>query len=428
MPHYRVGRLITALALVFIAAATLFPAAGGPARFPILCITCGELGAVDNVLNVLLFLPFGIGLRLSGIGRSRALLIALGTTIAIETSQLALIRGRDASVGDIVMNTVGALIGIALADRRHVVLHPTARQAARLLVVATLAWWAVVVFAGWALRPDFPPGQYRAALAPDLRDIELFEGGVSDVAFNGTPIAGRGVDSASDVIAARAPDGGVEVRARVELSGPTFGIAPIVAVGPADHALAIVLGQNGTDLEFRVRLRAERLRLRVPSVALPAGRAAAGPNREPLAVTGRMPDVGHLRLESMGRRGRATAELVLNPYEGWWLIMPLHITHPAAIALATVAWVAAMLFPIGYWSAAVFRRSRARAARAAAAGIVAVAVVVGLKVLPRLLGYPPADAPLWAACAAGLGAGALGSVIAHRTRSAVRTPAPTVPS
>src|SRR3712207_2032131 len=96
----RAGRLVGALALAFVAVATLTPTPGTPPTPPT-CIVCGRVGGVDVLLNVLLFVPLGLGLRLAGLSRWRALALAGLTTLGIESLQFAVVTGRDASLSDL---------------------------------------------------------------------------------------------------------------------------------------------------------------------------------------------------------------------------------------------------------------------------------------------------------------------------------------
>ena len=101
-------------------------------RTPVWCLVCGPLGAVDVLNNLVLFFPLGVGLALSG-RRSREIgLIVLAATLTIETLQLFLIPGRDASLSDVLTNIAGGLIGGASVRRHDLWLTPTARNSRRL--------------------------------------------------------------------------------------------------------------------------------------------------------------------------------------------------------------------------------------------------------------------------------------------------------
>ena len=93
-PHLRrAGLGVTFIALAFIAAATLLPAP--PTRIDShLCLICGSFGTVDAALNVLLFIPLGIGLALAGVSGKRALLGMVVLSALIEVAQLLVIPSR----------------------------------------------------------------------------------------------------------------------------------------------------------------------------------------------------------------------------------------------------------------------------------------------------------------------------------------------
>jgi VanZ family protein len=424
MPHNRVGRAITVLAAILIGLATLTPATQGPSKLPALCITCGELGGVDNVLNILLFLPLGFGVRLAGTGRWRSLFIALATTIFVEALQLTVVRGRDASVGDVTMNALGALIGIMLADLRGVVLCPAPRHA-RWLTVVSAAWCcSLIALGGWALRLDIPHGSYTALLAPDLTDIELFEGQVRAAAFNGSTI--RNGDAVGDgvAIASLARSGNLDVRATVAPAGATFDIAPIVALGPLSQPLVIELGQRGRDLAFRIRLRASRLRLRTPSVALADAFPGSGDPEDRVLLGGMVPGSQRLRLALQSAQRDASATLELNPFLGWWLFMPFDVANMRVVGAASAFWTALLFFPLGYWGTAAVRYADGIRLAALSCMAIAASVVLGLLVIPSAFGYSQAPLEAWLGSGAGLAFGALAATVgrhAFRVNSRAQT-------
>jgi VanZ family protein len=71
------------------------------------------LGAASNIL---LFLPFGAALALRGLSSGKTALSGLVLSAAIELSQLLFISGRTASVDDLLLNALGAVLGHVLAS------------------------------------------------------------------------------------------------------------------------------------------------------------------------------------------------------------------------------------------------------------------------------------------------------------------------
>ena len=136
-PGRRVALALTAAALAFIAFMTLGKAESG-LSFPGTCVFCGRLGGVDFVLNTVLFVPFGLGLMwLTGRWRRSAVIGAV-TTLVIEALQWRLIPGRDASLGDLLANSMGTVIGVWLAVAGIRWLNATRMDARRLSAVASL--------------------------------------------------------------------------------------------------------------------------------------------------------------------------------------------------------------------------------------------------------------------------------------------------
>jgi hypothetical protein len=154
-PSHRVAAALTAAALAFIAFMTLRPVDSGVA-LPAWCIVCGPLGGVDFSLNTVLFVPFGLGLMwMTGQWRRSALIGAI-TTLCIESFQWRLIPGRDASLGDILANSMGTVIGAWLAVAGLCWLNASRMNARKLAAVASLLTIGAVYVSAWLLLPPRP--------------------------------------------------------------------------------------------------------------------------------------------------------------------------------------------------------------------------------------------------------------------------------
>src|SRR5688500_12405338 len=77
-----IGWGLTVVSAIVIAVATLTPSSQ-PAHHTS-CVICGPLGGVDAALNVLLFLPLGLGLAIAGVRFRSAMLVLTAATILIE--------------------------------------------------------------------------------------------------------------------------------------------------------------------------------------------------------------------------------------------------------------------------------------------------------------------------------------------------------
>lgn len=116
------GGGVLVAALVLIVATTLLPViAGAPASVN---LTPGEtisnylrfgddlLSARNLGLNVALFVPFGLGLALwRRWGMLRVVPLGLLLSVLVEATQYVLPLGRAVDVDDVVLNTLGAMLG-----------------------------------------------------------------------------------------------------------------------------------------------------------------------------------------------------------------------------------------------------------------------------------------------------------------------------
>jgi hypothetical protein len=90
-----------------------------------------DLAVGNLVANLLLFLPFGIalGLRFPATPRWRLVGLCLALSALVETIQLLWSLGRSADVTDLIMNTLGGTLGLAVA--RALIVLVRGRQTAR---------------------------------------------------------------------------------------------------------------------------------------------------------------------------------------------------------------------------------------------------------------------------------------------------------
>ncbi|HEX5385591.1 MAG TPA: VanZ family protein [Gemmatimonadales bacterium] len=409
----RLGASITAMGLVAIFLATLTPApdqARLVAKLPTWCLVCGDLGGVDVTLNVLLFIPFGIGLTLAGVRWRRVILIAAVTSGCIELLQYSAIVGRDASLSDFLTNTLGGALGALIANTARTWLTPRSAPARRLAAAAALVWIAQAVVTAYALTPSLPRSVYWGQHAPDLEQFERFRGQVVS----------------ADIGPAEIPEGRLRNSARVRAllldsatfqaiavpAGPTPGLAPVASIFDGDKNEIALLGQDGVDLVFRLRTHAVDLRLRPPALRV-ASAFAAGP-----ADTVRMSGVlvGN-RLVARVSAGSATREAAraLSPQWGWSLLLPFHHAFGADTAWVTALWIAAWLAVLGYWT------RQGWTAPASAALVLLATAVAGLVVVPWVFGFEPAPFTQWlgAVCGAAIGWGA-GAWMARSGRRLLR--------
>ena len=344
-----IARLLLPLAAGVIALLTLTPSGGESAAMTSLwCLRCGDFGAVDVVLNTLLFTPLGLALGLMGIPWRRTVLTALLTSLGIEALQLTIISGRDASLSDLITNTTGGALGAALALHWRRLVLPRPSDARALLAIMALTWTATRLGTSWLLRPSFPDTVWYGQIAP--RDVYPadFRGEVLHADIAG--VAARTGRMPELNTALRAPT--VGVRALVSGAKTTPRLASVISVLDEQRAEVLVLGQEGNAARFRSRLRTADARFRTPSIRLDG--ALPPDAHAPTDLTGfRSP--GRLSLSS-ATLGRVTdATITLGPGLGWALLLPFDAGLTPAIAEAgTAAFVAAALLLVGYFAGMAF--------------------------------------------------------------------------
>src|SRR2546423_15044685 len=112
----RVGVGLATVAVAAILVLTLAPDSDRPLGEHF-CLICGTFGGVDAVLNVLLFMPLGLGLAVAGTSPRRAIVSMAVLSALIELAQLLVVPGRDATIGDLLTNSIGGALGFVLGLR-----------------------------------------------------------------------------------------------------------------------------------------------------------------------------------------------------------------------------------------------------------------------------------------------------------------------
>jgi VanZ like protein len=393
------GATLVTCGLAFIGAMTLIPhpeEAARSAATPLTCLVCGELGTVDVFLNVLLFVPLGLGLALVGFSWRRTLLLGAALSFGIELLQMKVVTGRDASLGDLVTNTLGAGLGAWLAVTGPRWLRPTLRTGRRLV----LGWSAflALIYLGTSLafRPALPTGvPWWGQWAPDLGHLDRFPGKVLSVTAAGLPLPpGRALDQRQLEAALNTT---TELTTTAVLGPATNGLAPIASIFDADRREVVLLGQDGTDLVWRVRMWSAKLGLRNPGVRLP-GVLASGAG-DTVTAMGRLRGPEFQISTVRGATARSWS-LPFSPSWGWSLVLPWPYTFGPEVRFLTTLWVAGLLIPLGLWGAR---------ARRVGWVLMAATPILLLAVIPDRAGFAPVHWTEWLAAFTGLGAGVAAS-------------------
>ena len=374
----RAALTVTAGALVFIAAETLVPHpenAALVARTPIWCVVCGELGLLDILLNIILFVPLGVGLRLLGRSWRQALFLGAVLSLGIETAQYFAIPGRDAALGDVLTNSAGAALGALLAGSWRLWLLPTRGAARRLAGTVAAIWLLQVGLSGLAVQPSLPRSVYWGQRAAELGQFDTFPGRLLDARVGAMPLPSRRLANSDSV--RRALLAGDPVTAVVEPAGPTGRIAPLASIFDGDQREIAVLGQWDHDLVFRLRARALDWRLRPPAIRLPS--VFASPTPETLTVAGAVRRDSLIVTATGGASGAVGRAVPLSAQWGWSLLLPYEHAFGSEVGWLSALWVGGWMVPIAFWIAAAGLRT------APTALAVFLLLLLGLIAVPALL-------------------------------------------
>jgi len=378
------------------------------AATPISCVVCGDLGTVDILLNIALFVPLGFGLRLAGFSWRRAVVLSALTTLLVELLQMEVIPGRDASLSDVLTNTLGGAVGAWLGThwRRLALPSPTAARRLALGWSVGLAWvWAGTA---WSLAPAFQQGiRWYGAWAPDFDNFRRFPGRPLLVTAGGEVVLpGLQVDQRrfEDAINARP-----EMTFEAILAGPPDGLAPIGAIVDASHAEIMLIGQDRSDLVFRLRMRAALVRLRTPAAVLPG--ALAGRTGDSAIGSAALRE-GTLRLAAEVSGREASRTIPLNAGWGWMLVSPWDARLDGWARIATSVWIAGLLGVLAFWASSAGGKTIA---------VVPATAVILFIIVPRAASFPSVTLPDWIAALVGSLAGA-GLAVATRSRRTQQAP------
>jgi hypothetical protein len=214
---------------------------------------------------------------------------------------------------------------------------------------ALVAWAAFVLGTAAALRPAPTDESYFSQRAPRLAHLAIFEGDLLEAQI-------AGVNAPSGPLLNREPfanrlRSGLTVSARIVPAGATPGPAPIVSVFDRRRREVLLLGQEGEDAIFRVRLASRAVGLRVPGVRLRRGISTPGgtdSSAAPISLFGHA-DGRHLSVAAGPGRSLIAARLSLSPGLGWSLFLPTDVALDHRAQWLSALWLAALVAPAAYW-------------------------------------------------------------------------------
>jgi VanZ like protein len=389
------GFALAAAGLLFIARSTLTPSVdpnGLTLLTPLWCVVCGDTGGADIAANLLLFIPFAVGLRLAGMSWRRTVLVSAALSLTVELLQLVAIPGRDASLSDLLTNTTSGAIGAAIAPHLPAAFRPSRAQAGWLLAGGAIAWLAALGLSAWLLVPSLQDGVLRSGWAGEARGRDIFFGEVGAVQLEGLPMPKNAVPSDSAALRRRLARGRFSLFAEVNSGRPVYYHSWIYKLR-ADSRDELTLYQLGRQAGISVPVRAVRYLMHPVTVTLPDGLPDVAGLAVRLEATA---SGGVIRLRSTYSGVTRAVEYGLSPAYGWRLISPFELGAGTGVRWFTALCLTLSVLPLGYWAA--------RAGPVAGCGL-AVTIVAGLTLPSLLAGLPPVHWSEWAAAGLGLLAG-----------------------
>jgi VanZ family protein len=420
----RVGLAVSVMTFVAILVMTLTPT-GSQITAGFWCMTCGELAGLDVTNNIVMFAPFGFALALAMNRRWRPLAICVATTVLIETLQIRVVPGRDASFRDILTNSLGGLLGVELALRRTMLLWPGPRTAARLALVWCSLFAGICTLTTWALGPAFVPRSLWVQWLPPRANYEPFTGRLLAFDIDGIDLP-LGFPKASLGLDRRLMSDAWHATVTIDRDRLEPRRSVVVRISE-ESTQPFALEQRAWDLTCLQKTRSAELRFRSPRVALPdALQLTTGAHPDIVRLTCTHRDRALLAGVRAGSESREEA-VPLSPSLGWTMISPFDIALDAGTRWISMLWLIALLVPVGYWwAAAVEPSSRSLPGRAPSLRIgaaVLAAVALGFVVAPLAAGTAFASWWEWVAALGGVTGGFVFSRVLRRVLAMVPDPA-----
>lgn len=392
--------LVAALALIGLT--TLTPSSTYEAT-PTFCIFCGTLGGVDFTLNVVLFVPLGLALRRLSGRWATAVAVGALTTLVVETLQWRFIPGRDASLGDLTANTLGAMLGAWIAVAGGKVVHTSPARTRTVAAALGVATSFLVALSAALLRPIDPIGAQYVQWTPERPNMDRFRGSLVVVQLNGRLLRpGEAFpsqwtyDSLTRAMAVRAV-----VRSPVP---PSQRQAIIVRIGNEEYE-GFMLGQRGDAAVFRSTMGAARLKLRSILIGLEDALITTDPVERVFVLHG----TSNPKIISVARdqsTGANAATLRRTVGLAWAMLLPWDLALNSRWWPANAVWLAALVFPVTFLT---MRSRRVRAAKPDASFVVwpLGLTLVTLIVAPALMGLSFLGPAEWLGVVTGVASGVL---------------------
>jgi hypothetical protein len=354
-------------------------------------------------------------------------LACVATTLIVESLQINVVIGRDASLSDVMANSLGGWIGCELGFRWRTFIHPTRTSAVRLSVVGALFFAVVGVLTSLGLRPAEVPRSLWIQWLPPRASYEPFTGSVLQFDINGIDLP-LGFPPASLGLTGILTSDRWLATTRVDRRAlqPTRSIIVRVA---EEFTVLVSVEQHGWDLTCQQKTRSADFRFRSPRVLLRGAFRPEGVRstnemdllcaRARGALSAGVRETGDTRTETMR----------LSPSLGWVLLSPFDIAVSTRLWWVGALWLFALAYPAGFWAGMI--RDEAGMTRRGPAGTrgrvlvtLLAGLAVGLTVSPTLAGTARGALWEWAAALGGAAAGVVTGLAIGRIRRPAAEPAP----
>lgn len=410
----RGSHTLVVLSLAAIVLVTMVPVSAADVSPAEWCFLCGQLSGIDFVLNVALFIPLGVSLRVAGVSRLTSALLVIVATTTIELAQLT-IPGRISSSGDLVANIVGGGAGYALGGSLRTIVAPASRQAAGFLAAASALVLLIMWGTLWLFEPSPTPHPYWGQFAPELGQFAKFGGTVVDAQVGGESLRNGRLRN-TDAVRALLEQDSIVVLASVHGGPPTEALAPAVSIFDGQQQEVMLLGREGTDLVFRVRRRATEMGLRTPTITVWNAFPSNGSDGAdaPLQLKGTINGFV-IAASSRSATNCESRSIKFRPTNGWAYLLPFEHLYTENGKRFTIIWVALVFSPLGYYALTALVRSRTIRAKLAIVAWTGSVPIVGLVAIPTAFDMAPGTSSEWLSVAIGYGIAAIMGLVAMAT-------------
>lgn len=363
--------VVVAAVTAVILAATL-QSAPLASEVPVTCVFCGHRATADAIANLILFLPFGAALAWWAPASRKLWRLGPALSLFIELTQ-RFIAGRDASLGDVIMNSLGTWIGWMICRS---LMRGVSRPKLEAWPSAVLAFATMIFATVWLLQPAVTSARYYGQWTPVLGgNLEWYRGRVLRAELNHAPLTAGPIGDPTEIDDFVMGGGALEVRFVAGQAIPRVG--SLVSVYDSLEREIFLVGPDRNDVVFRYRRHATTWRFDEPDVRF-LGAAGAWSKGDTLTLTVSRAD----RAVCLDAGGARACRPAVTPGRAWSLVLYPESLAPWLRHALDLLWLAGLAGLLGWWSAG-WRT-----------GVAGTAVVgAALMLIPPLLGSTAA--PFW---------------------------------